>query len=255
MALNEMQKAFVAEIRRREDAASLAESRFEGIGAEFYADRQAREWLVAIDATNKVGSDRWYSIMVEGLLRHSGWMQKRMIKPEGLFELEDHTRDHGVGEYVIELTIAMAEDCRDLTHASEQITRGLLKAHFNGIQPITEHALFVLKRFIDPRRPASEEDLELLLWLVENSKGLDNDTQADEYLARVIGEALEKGGRIDRTVQRKLYGWLESREELGEAERIITQRMSALALPVPAALVQGREETSRELGAGSATRA
>lgn len=255
MALNKTQEQFVAEVRQSGDAVSLVLARFHKIPSLFYRDRQSREWLVAIDATNKVASNEWYRILVEGLLANSGWLKRGVIEMDALIELEEHTRAHGVGEFVIELLIAMVEDCKDLTYRSEQITRDLIKAHFNGIQPITAHALFILKRFFEPRRPAGAEDLELLLWLTEETKGLDNEPGANRYLAKAIAEALKGEDGVVRSVHWRLFSWLESRDEYSEAELLLADEMAKMELAVPENLAQSEATARTRLTAGSPTRA
>lgn len=234
MALTQAQAQYVAEIRFSEDPINVINTTFENVGSDDYADRQFREWLFAIDATNRVASERWYEIMIEGLMRHSPWLQRGVLQLEALSEIEEHTRDHGAGEYAIETMITLIDECKDLSNRAESVTRALFAEHFNGIQPLTEHALFVLKRYLDPRRPLNEADIELLLHITEETKGLDNARGAQAYLSSLIKQAITNGTGVQRRQYSMVFNWIASRSEFCEAEVSVAELLATMELPIPA---------------------
>lgn len=226
MPLTHDQERFVAAVRFSNDALGIVMRAFEGVDQSHYADRSFREWLVAIDATNRVASHRWYQIMVEGLLEHSPWLASGVLGVEGLLEIEEHTKAHGTGEYAIELMVALTEDCQDLSQRAESVARWLLMDHFNGIQPLTAHAEFVLKRFLEPRRPICDEDIELVLHIAEATKGLPNTPGAQSYIALLLRQRIQGAEEGAGRARRMVFDWIESRAELCEAE-LVTAKLLA----------------------------
>lgn len=237
MALNEWQTEFLGKVREHETPGELIKSAFGKVEPRAYLMPDFREFLFAIDATNQVANECWYEAMVAGMVRHADWLERDSLKIVALAEIGGYAQTYGVGEYAMELMVTLLEEARDVPSNAESFMRKLFTLHFNGIQPLTGHALFVLKRYLEPRRPITERDAELVMHVCEETKGLMCVKGADRYLAGLLKESvIHKDMVVDWGMHRRICNWLASRDEHREAELVLLQMLNSEEIPLPPAL-------------------
>lgn len=246
MALNEWQTEFLAEVRSQPDPGHFISREFGEVKPQAYLMRDFRELLFAIDATNQVANERWYEVMVAGMVRHADWIDRENLNIEAIAEIGDYAETYGVGEYALELVVTLLEEARGLPNNAESFMRRIFISHFNGIQPLTGHALFVLKRYIEPRRPLTERDAAMVMHVCEETKGLECAKGAERYLAVLLKESvLHKDVVVDWGMHRKVCAWLAARDEYREAEITLIQLLNNDDVPLPPVL---QEKLPRGLG-------
>jgi len=99
--------------------------------------------------------------------------------------------------------------------------------------------LFLLKRYFEARAPLLLEDVELLLYINEETKGLDNSPRWDRLVATLLRDAvLAELEDSPGPVWARVTHALERSDEVTAAEKLTIRMMVDEELDVPEALRQ-----------------
>lgn len=239
MSLNEIQRQYVENVHR---GVVLPNSVIDDLGSvegRAYQSDSFRELLFALDATNLLHGLAWAKLFGEGLLTESGWLNEGVVRPATFTEIGEYHERYGRGEHSIGLLLDMTERAKKLPSNVSSFTRRTIREHFTGIQPVTDHALFLLKRYFEAKAPLLLADVDLLLHINEETKGLKNSMRWDRLVATLLRDAvlaeLQDGpgavwARVTSTLQRS--------DEVTAAEKLTIRMMVDEELDVPEALLQ-----------------
>lgn len=239
MALNETQLRYLGGIRRSDQPTEQVTNDFADAKSQGYLSAPFRELLFAIDATNTVAGDKWHRIYPSNMVRYAGWVVDRKLTPSAFVELGELASVYGVGAYTLELIVALMEQTDDRPNNAESFVRRIFREHFTGIQPVTGLTLFLMKRYFEPRRPLGDLDVDLLLHITEETKGLSNDPGVERYVATVLSELVTpRDAERNPAAERRIVRWLTTRDEVRPAEKMLMEMLKANGVVLPESLQQ-----------------
>jgi len=239
MSLNEIQKQYVENVHRGVVLPDCVIEDLSSVEGRAYKSDSFRELLFALDATNLLHGLEWAKLFGEGLLTNSGWLDEGIVRPATFTEIGEYHERYGRGENSIGLLLDMTERANKMPSNVQSFTRRTIREHFTGIQPVTPHALFLLKRYFEARAPLLLEDVELLLYINEETKGLDNSPRWDRLVATLLRDAvLAEMKDSPGPVWGRVRHALEHSDEVTAAEKLTIRMMVDEELDVPEALLQ-----------------
>lgn len=234
MGLNPDQAAFVARVRCGESSAQEACDRLAGASPEAYRNPSFRELLLAVDAINLLTGSEWASVLTRGLVRHSEWLVSGVLDPGAYTEIGGHHERYGRGEYGVALVIDLFEGASRRPNNAESFTRRTLREFFNGVHPVSEHLLFLLKRYYREDRDLGPEDAALLLHINEETKGLSN----TRGFARTFVTLLVRAAMDEPATQRVIISTLRRTDEVTDRERMLIDALKNSGIQLPSDVLE-----------------
>jgi hypothetical protein len=232
--MNETQQQYVAAVRANAKDCGQVCQDLADLDPVAYRNRGFREMLFAIDATNRFHGACWEDILVRNLIDHSGWVEAGRLLPRAYTEIAEHQAHYGYGEYGVGLVIDMYEEIRAKPVNAASFTRRTMREFFNGVQPIEERTLFLIKRFFAVQQTLNDEDLRLLFHVREETKGLTNVVEFDHFYSSVVADWLADASDGERKQRERLIFWhLECADEVTPAEQQLIRVLKDKQVSVP----------------------
>jgi hypothetical protein len=237
--MNETQQKYVEAVRDGlKDCAQVCQD-LSDLDAVAYRNSGFREMLFAIDGTNRFHGAGWEDVFVRQLIQHSDWVEAGRLLPRAYTEVAEHQAQYGFGEYGVGLVIDMYEEIANKPVNAASFTRRTIREFFNGVQPLEERTLFLLKRFFAVRKEINDDDMRLLFHVREETKGLRNVAEFDHFYSSLIDGWLaeaDEGGQKQR--QRLVFWHLECADEVTPAEQRLIRTLKDKRVSVPDTLLQ-----------------
>lgn len=237
--MNETQKQYVESVRvGAKDCAQVCQDLFD-LDPVAYRNAGFREMLFAIDGINRFHGAGWEDVFVRQLIRHSDWVEAGRLLPRAYTEVAEHQANYGFGEYGVGLVIDMYEEIANKPVNAASFTRRTIREFFNGVQPLEERTLFLIKRFFAARKVLNEEDMRLLFHVREETKGLRNVAEFDHFYSSLVADWLDAASEGERKQRERLVYWhLECADEVTPAEQRLIRTMKDKGMSVPESLLQ-----------------
>ena len=237
--MNETQSTYVERIRTGQLCFVQACNDLADLDPVAYTNPGFREMLFAIDGMNRFHSAAWQSVFVRGLVEHSDWIDGGRLVPRAYSEVADNQIRHGYGEYGVNLILDLYEEVTRKPVNATSFTRRTIREYFNGVQPLEERTLFLVKRFFSLQQPLKEEDIRLLFHIREETKGLRNAPEFDHYFSKMLCDWLVDGGQGEQVKRERLALWyLGCADEITEAESRLIRKLKDNGISLPPELLQ-----------------
>jgi hypothetical protein len=193
--------------------------------------------LFAIDGLNRFHSAGWHEVFVRGLIEHADWIEAGKLYPKAYTEIADWQEKYGYGEYGVALVIDIHEEIPRKPVNAASFTRRTVREFFNGVQPLEERVVFLVKRLFALQKPLNDDDLKLLFHIREESKGLRNAEEFDHFYASTVRDWISEG---DKKIQReRLVMWhLDCIDDVTEAEKMLIRMLKDAKIKVSNDLLQ-----------------
>lgn len=230
--LNGHQVKLLEALRANHDA-DAAYGQLRKVKPQAYSTQSFRELLHALDALNVMTKTRWSDLMCNGLVEHSGWIESGRLAPAAFSEIGTYHETYGRGETSIRLIIDLIEFSDSRPANAMSFARRTVREYFNGLQPLTERAAFLVKRYFEMSKPLTDENVLLMMRIADICKGLDNHSSFDFYYCDTLIDALGDAKNPDDRRVNAVISTLESYDEHTSAEiRLMeTMRERGFALP------------------------
>lgn len=226
MSLNESQQQLLNAVRGAKCSPESALQKLAGVKEEAYQNRDFRELLFALDALNVLGGAEWLQAFTGNLVSFSGWIRNGKLQPCVYGEIGDHHGRYGSGEYGLRLVLDLNEVARVVPANSASFARRTFREHFNGVQPVSEHGLFLLKRMFDGKKDLSGNDLELIFHIREETKGLENCKGFARYFAITVRDAIvDQAGSVENRRLAVAVAALSQADEMTDSERLLIREL------------------------------
>jgi len=230
--MNETQSTYADHVRRGRKNYSQVCQDLEELEPIAYQNKGFREMLFAIDGMNRFQGPDWHSVFVRGLIEHSDWIADGRLLPRAYTEIADNHRRYGYGEYGMALVIDLYEEIRRKPVNAASFTRRTIREFFNGVQPLEDRVVFLVKRFFALQKPLQDDDLRLLFHIREESKGLVNDDEFDHFYASTIRDWVS--GADSNGQRERLVMWhLDCIDEVTAAEKLLIRMLKDKQITVP----------------------
>lgn len=230
--LNGHQMKIVGNLRKTRDKEAVYGT-VKLVKPEAYASNSFREMLFALDAENCLNEQRWSDLMSAGLLSYSDWISDGRLDPKAFVEMGAYHETYGRGETSLRVMIDLFEFSKTKPANAVSFTRRTVREYFNGIQPISERGVFLLKRYIEVMSPLSEDDLLLLMRISDVTKGLVNHITFDHFFTETIVEAMLVDNEWNDRSVHKVINQLLTCDEYSKAETELMQTMRSEGLELP----------------------
>jgi len=211
-----------------------------------YANANFRELLFAIDATNLLGGNEWVVTFAQNLVDHTGWLVGDALDPAAYAEIGQLHEEYGRGDYGIRVVLDLTEKATNRPNNHLSFVRRTIRESFRGIRPMSEQLLFTIKRYYESLSDRSLQDVQLLLHIQEETKGLDNAIGFDRFFAKHVEKAVRDDigygkGRVKALINTAL---LDS-DEVTSAECLAIKLLKDSGVSLDADLLS-RIDTSRD---------
>jgi hypothetical protein len=218
----------------------------EDVDTSAYQNENFRELLFGVDSLNILEGPRWTEIFVRRLVEYSDWIVNGKLMPRAYIEISEYQETYGRGEYSIGLVLDLNEEASAKPVNSTSFMRRTIREHFNGIQPINDHALFLVKRYFDSRSTLEKQDLELLFHVGEETKGLENARGFDRFFAKTIrNKVVNDDGEVDRVALIATVRVLETSDDVTTAEKLLIRELKNRDVEMPDSIL-GQIDLSRD---------
>jgi len=237
--MNETQQKYVGAVRDgSKDCAQVCQD-LADLDPVAYRNSGFREMLFAIDGTNRFHGAGWENVFVRQLIQHSDWVDGGRLLPRAYTEIAEHQANYGFGEYGVGLVIDMYEEIANKPVNAASFTRRTIREFFNGVQPLEERTLFLIKRFFAVRKRLNDDDMRLLFHVREETKGLRNVAEFDHFYSSLVADWLAEAGAGEQKQRERLVFWhLECVDEVTPAEQRLIRTLKDKQLSVPDELLQ-----------------
>jgi hypothetical protein len=236
--VNGTQREYVQKVRAGEIPPEDVCADLMDLDEEAYTKPGFREMLFAIDATNRIEGREWQTVFNRGFIENAVWTPRGALEPEAYTEIGAYHEAFGYGEYGLRLVIDMYEEIPRKPVNATSFTRRTIREFFNGVQPITERVLFLLKRFYGKRAPMNADDIKLLFHVREETKGLDNVEGFDHFFRKTIVDWLTDDEEGINGRHLRLVLWhLSAADEITPAEQSLIRALKDEAIALPSALL------------------
>ena len=233
MTLNAIQMEFLGSFRQGQLEPEEVIAQLSNVDEVVYQNATFRELLFALDAENVLEGPEWQRILVRGLEKHSGWLAKGELKPCVFVEIGKLHETYGRGEYGLEAVVDMVSVATIKPSNAESFVRRCIREHYSGIRPMTEHGLFVVKKYIEPRVPLREEDLKMMMHVQSEIKGLECAEGFPRFWAMAVKKSITlSDDERSRTNRETVMRFLENNEEPTDAERILVEGLREQCVPL-----------------------
>lgn len=204
---------------------------------EAYASDTFRELLFALDAENCLNEQRWSDLMSQGLLSHSDWINDGKLDPKAFIEMGTYHETYGRGETSLRVIIDLFEFSTARPANATSFSRRTVREYFNGIQPITERGVFLLKRYAEVMKPLTADDVLLFMRISDVTKGLENHITFDHFYGETIVDAMLVNDDWNESSVHQVISQLMKLEEYSKAEVELIETMRSEGLELPKRLL------------------
>lgn len=237
--MNETQQRYVEAVRAGDKDCAQVCLDLSDLEPVAYRNAGFREMLFAIDGANRFHGAAWEEVFVRQLIRHSDWIEAGRLLPRAYTEVAEHQALYGFGEYGVGLVIDMYEEIDNKPVNAASFTRRTIREFFNGVQPIEERTLFLIKRFFAVRKTLNDEDMRLLFHVREETKGLRNVAEFDHFYASLVTDWIGEASEGEQKQRERLVYWhLECADEVTPAEQRLIRTLKDKSMSVPDTLLQ-----------------
>jgi len=236
--MNETQAEYVASIRRGHKTCAHVCEDFRDLDTAAYKNAGFREMLFAIDAMNRFHGGEWQDVFIRRLIDHSDWIENRRLLPRAYTEIGDCHERYGYGVYGVSLVVDLYEEAERKPVNSTSFTRRTIREFFNGVQPLEERTLFLVKRFFSLQKPLVDEDVRLLFHIREETKGLANVDTFDHFFSSTLRDWIVAGPEDVKGQRERLVFWLMGcADEITHAEKMLIRMIKDRGEAVPVELL------------------
>jgi len=232
--MNETQQEYVEAVRRGEKSIVKVCEELGELDSNAYRNHGYREMLFAIDSLNRSGDSEWRRVFLQGVMNNAEWTDGGRLSADAYSEIAEYQAEYGYGEFGMGLVIDMYEAIEKKPVNADSFTRRTIREFFNGVQPVTDHVLFMIKRFFATRKILSNEDIELLFHIREETKGLENTSGFDHFFVSSIMDWLMDSDVMAKGVNKtKVLRHLEVSDEMTDAEQKLIRAMKDKGITMP----------------------
>lgn len=249
MSLNDSQQQFLNAVRGAECSTESALQQLGSVNEAAYQNRDFRELLFALDAMNVLGGNEWLQVFTRNLVKFSSWISNGKLPPGVYTEIGDHHGRYGSGEYGLRLVLDLNEVATVVPANSASFARRTFREHYNGVQPVSEHGLFLLKRLFDRKQELSENDILLMLHIREETKGLENCAGFTRFFAVSARDAIvDQDGGVNRRHLSVVKAALTQADDMTDAERLLIRELHDRNVDMGAELLERIDVSLDRLG-------
>lgn len=237
--LNDTQQNYLESVRTGEKDQSSVIRDLRGVSFCDYRRLSFQELLFALDSLNTLRGEQWADVFLDGLIENGSLISPSgEVEPEVWATIGQWHLDYGTGCFGMALVIDLCGKAKKVPINSENFVRRVMREYFFGLSPVDDFTLYALKRYFDKKPIWSEDDLEIVLHIVEETKGLDNDPRWEPYVINLVMNQLEQiESYAGNRTEKRLISNMQKSNEIDGVERGLIRRLKDKGLSLPKALI------------------